>query len=106
MSAPKPTPAALIIAWCRDHGIDEPKREYKFCPHRDWKVDFAWVRHLIALEIEGGVWTGGRHVSPAGFLDDLQKYNELSLRGWRLLRATPDQVRDESALWLLWRALK
>jgi hypothetical protein len=48
----------------------------------------------VALEIEGGVWTNGRHVRGKGFLGDIEKYNAAAVRGWRLLRCTPEQFES------------
>jgi hypothetical protein len=47
---------------------------------------------MVALEVEGGVWTGGRHTRGAGFLKDVEKYNRAAVLGWRLLRVTPDKL--------------
>jgi hypothetical protein len=33
-----------------------------------------------------------------GFIGDLEKYNELTLAGWSLLRFTPKQVKDGTAI--------
>jgi len=41
---------------------------------------------MIAVEIEGGVWTGGRHTRGAGFRQDMEKYNEATAMGWRVFR--------------------
>ena len=78
----------------------------RFHPTRRWRFDLAWPRHLLALEIDGGVWTQGRHVRGDGFIRDLEKMNEAQLAGWRVLRVTPDQVKDGSALGLIRRALE
>ena len=59
--------------------------EYCFAPPRRWKFDFALEDHRIAIELEG---IGGRHQFTAGFLADMEKYNEAASRGWRLLRFT------------------
>ena len=75
--------------------------EYKFHPTRKWRFDFAWPHAFIALEIEGGVWTGGRHTSGAGFVKDMEKYNEAGLLGWRIFRVTPNQVKNGQAIVLL-----
>jgi hypothetical protein len=76
------------------HGIPEPVQEYQFALPRKWAFDLAWPEHLLAVEIEGGVWTRGRHVRGKGFLADIEKYDEAVIRGWRLLRATPQQVNS------------
>jgi very-short-patch-repair endonuclease len=64
------------------------EREYQFHPKRKWKIDFANTKHGIAVEIEGGIWSGGRHTRPQGYIKDVEKYNALTLNGWRLLRYT------------------
>lgn len=66
--------------------LPEPVREYKFCPDRRWKFDFAWIAQKIAVEIEGGIWIQGRHSRGKGMLNDMEKYNNAVLNGWRVLR--------------------
>ncbi len=85
-------------------GLPAPEREYRFAPPRRWRFDFAWPAQRLALEVEGGVWTGGRHVRGAGYERDCEKYSEAALRGWRVLRVTSGMMRDGRALQLLARA--
>ena len=54
-------------------------KEFKFHPIRKWRFDYAIPDHKIALEVEGGVWTGGRHTSSVGFMKDMEKYNTATL---------------------------
>lgn len=82
-------------------GLPTPEREVKFCAWRDWCFDYAWTPWRIALEIEGGVFTGGRHVTGVGFTRDCEKYNQAALLGWLLLRATTAMVHDGRALTVL-----
>jgi very-short-patch-repair endonuclease len=64
--------------------------------------DFAWPARMIALEIEGGTHSGGRHTTAKGFSDDCEKYNIAAIRGWRVIRATGEHVKKGIALaWLL-----
>lgn len=74
-----------------------PEPEYRFHPSRMWRVDFAWPSLRVAVEIEGAVWTGGRHTRGGGFLADMDKYNALSVMGWRLLRFDGGAVRSGRA---------
>ena len=76
-------------------GIPIPEREYKFHPKRKWRIDFAWPDIQLALEIEGGVFTKGRHTRPSGFIKDIEKYNNLTLAGWFLLRFPPNNIDYE-----------
>ena len=80
-------------------------KEYKFHPTRRWRFDYAIPAHKIALEVEGGVWTGGRHTSPKGFLGDIEKYNTATLMGWRVFRTTPDELYKLSTINLIKSAI-
>ncbi len=81
---------ALFRALCKRAGLPEPEREFLFAkPDRLWRFDFAWSDRGIALEVEGGVWTHGRHTRGKGFLGDMAKYNAAALRGWYVFRCTP-----------------
>ncbi len=72
--------------------------EYKFHPTRRWRADYALPGYRLLVEIEGGAWVGGRHTRGGGYIRDLEKYNAAVLLGWALLRFTPEQVEDGSAL--------
>ena len=65
-------------------------KEHKFCERR-WRFDFAHIEKRIAIEIEGGVYSRGRHVRPKGFIGDMEKYNRAAVLGWRVIRLTPQQ---------------
>jgi len=68
--------------------LPTPEREYKFAPPRRWRFDMCWPAQRVAVELEGGVWSGGRHTRPAGFEADVVKYNTAALKGWIVLRFT------------------
>lgn len=89
-------------------GFPDPVREYRFCPTRRWRTDFAWPEHRLAVEIEGGVFIGGRHTRGIGFLKDIEKYNHLALLEprWRLLRFAGSHVRSGIAAEQTWTALE
>uniref|UniRef100_A0A6M3LIE1 DUF559 domain-containing protein n=1 Tax=viral metagenome TaxID=1070528 RepID=A0A6M3LIE1_9ZZZZ len=73
-------------------GIPSPEIEYKFHPSRKWRIDYAWPGVKLAVEIEGGAWVKGRHNRASGFIKDMEKYNQLILLGWRLLRFQPGKI--------------
>lgn len=73
-------------------------REYRFCPPRMWRFDFAWPERKLAVEIEGGTWSGGRHTRGSGFAADCSKYNAATMMGWRVLRYPAERVRDGTAV--------
>jgi very-short-patch-repair endonuclease len=94
MSQPEETFAYQV----RLMNLPEPKREYRFYPARRWKSDFAWLYCKLLVEIEGGVWTQGRHTRGKGYQSDIEKYNTAQLEGWTVLRFTPSMVDDGSAI--------
>lgn len=81
------------------------RAEYRFDPSRMWRFDFAWPELLVAAEVEGGSWSGGRHVRGGGFEADCDKYNEAAIRGWLVLRLPTSYVNDGRGVQLIGRAL-
>lgn len=77
-----------------------PTREFRFHKTRLWRFDFCWEAPLlkIALEVEGGVYIQGRHQRTGGFIGDIEKYNQATIYGYRLLRFTPKQIESLEAL--------
>jgi len=86
-------------------GLDGYQREHVFAPPRKWRIDFAWPDHRLAVEVEGGIYNGGRHTRPIGFIGDIEKYNRAAMDGWLLLRVTGCMIRSGEALRLVEAAL-
>lgn len=80
--------------------IPAPVRQFRFCARR-WTFDFAWPELNLAVEVEGGTWTQGRHSRGSGFARDAEKYNAAALLGWRVFRCTTAMVRSGEALRLI-----
>lgn len=89
----------------RDAGLPEPTAEVRFHPKRKWRFDFAWPHVKIAVEVEGGIWTGGRHTRGVGFEGDAEKYLQAVIHGWTVLRATGGTIKSGLALEALTAAL-
>lgn len=68
----------------------EVVKEFKFHPVRKWRFDYAFPEYMVAVEVDGGVWTGGRHINPAGYINDMEKLNTAASMGWLVLRITTD----------------
>lgn len=98
--------AKMLTALLGKHGAPAPKVEHRFAPPRRWRFDYAWPDRMLALEVEGGVWTGGRHTRGEGFLKDMEKYNAATLAGWRVLRTTPDKLLTQSTVDMIREALQ
>lgn len=96
--------------------LTAPEREYRFAAHavggpgkglrirleeaglKDWKMDFAWPDIKLAVEIEGGIWVGGRHNRGGGMIEDMRKYNAAALMGWKVLRFDGSAIRSGAAI--------
>lgn len=109
---------------CQAYGLPQPVPEFRFHASRLWRLDFAWpsvcvtireghkcsgktcrMSPMVALEIEGGVFTQGRHSRGAGMVKDMEKYNAAVLLGWKVLRCTPRDVESGSIAALLKQVL-
>ena len=99
------TASDFFTALCRSDLKAECVKEFRFHPIRKWRFDYALPDHLLAIEVEGGVWSGGRHIRPRGFLGDMEKYNAASALGWRVLRVTPDTLHSSATLELIRQAI-
>ena len=78
--------------------LPAPETEYRFHPKRRWRFDFAWPKMKLAVEVEGGTWSGGRHTRGGGFAKDCEKYNAAVMLGWRVLRFTSGMIKRGEAL--------
>lgn len=92
ITKPRQSVTDAFTLLCKSELRVECVKEYRFHPIRKWRFDYAIPSALVALEVEGGVWTGGRHTSPKGFLNDMEKYNTATLMGWSVYRTTPDDL--------------
>lgn len=80
-------------------GLPVPEREYRFDEgKRLWRFDFAWPEKKIAVEIEGGIWSRGRHVRGSGFENDCRKMNEAAAQGWFVYRFSSGMVQKGEAI--------
>ncbi|MEJ5136962.1 MULTISPECIES: DUF559 domain-containing protein [Acinetobacter] len=74
------------------------EQEYKFHPKRKWRADFHIVGKRILVEVEGGVWSGGRHTRGKGYIGDMEKYNAAVVMGYQVLRFSTEQVKSGLAV--------
>jgi very-short-patch-repair endonuclease len=86
-------------------GISGVTNELKFHPVRRWRFDLALPAAMLAIEVDGGVWTSGRHTRGAGFIADCEKCNEAILLGWRVLRFPGDHIKSGIAIETIKKAL-
>ena len=79
-----------FLALCDDHGIPRPLVQAVVEGHR---VDFCWPERRLIVETDGYEYHGTR----AAFERDRAKDAQLTVRGWRVLRFTEPQVREDAS---------
>jgi hypothetical protein len=78
--------AEFETVWKRNNG-PELEKEFRFWPKgKAWLADYRVVGKMVLIELEGGVWSKGRHVRPAGFIEDCIKYNKAAMMGYMVIR--------------------
>ena len=87
-------------------GLPEPVPEFQFLTERRFRLDWAWPAWMVSLEVDGGVFAGGRHTRGTGFARDCVKQALAVLGGWMYLRCTPQQLQSGEALAWVEQALK
>jgi len=82
----------ILAAYAPD--VPAPVAEFIFAPPRKYRCDFAFLDARLLVEIEGGVWNGGKHGSGAGISTDCEKACLAACHGFRTLRFTGTQLRE------------
>ena len=95
MRGPSKLEKKFALLWRAANG---PKlvTEFKFCPTRRWRADFASIEKKVLIEIEGGIFGGGRHNRGLGFSKDCEKYLWAETNNWHVLRLTYPQLTLET----------
>lgn len=70
--------------------------EHRFHPVRRWRFDYAHLPTKTAIELEGGVYSRGRHSRGKGFIRDCEKYLNATAMGWTVCRLATGMVTAEN----------
>jgi hypothetical protein len=78
------------------------EKEFAFALPRKWRFDYVLTwSHMspnVAIEIEGGIWTRGRHTRGGGYERDLSKYRTAAALGWKVYRFSTQEVLSGVAM--------
>lgn len=85
--------------------LPTPETQAQVIPGRRHRFDFAWRDQRLLLEVQGGVWTGGKHGRGSGIIKDQEKLNLAAINGWRVLQVSANHIRDGKALLWIQQAL-
>jgi very-short-patch-repair endonuclease len=90
---------STILALLREN-FPDAVAELKFHPVRKWRFDFAIPSARVAVEVNGGVWTAGRHSRGSGLLKEYEKMRAAAILGWRVLPFATDEIsRIQMDVW-------
>lgn len=92
----KPLNVLFFARHCEKRGCARPDmKELQFHPVREWRFDIAWTKYKVALEVNGGTWTGGRHNRGKGSIEDWLKVNEAQILGWIVIQVPRSEHGDD-----------
>lgn len=86
-----------LTGWFESYGLPPFEPEYRFHPVRRWRFDYANKAYKVAVEINGGIWTHGRHIRGSGYIGDRAKINAAQILGWIVLEFSPQQIKTGEA---------
>lgn len=89
---------AFALAWRVYGDGTRLTREHRFAPPRRWRFDFAALSDRVAVEIEGAVYSRGRHTRGSGYVKDADKYNAAAALGWQVVRIPGPALDDPAAV--------
>lgn len=90
---------------CQLAGLPMPSAEHRFHPVRRWRFDWAFRAQRLAVEVQGAVFTQGRHTRGAALEKEHEKLNAAASAGWRVCFVTPRQINNGAALSVVEAAL-
>jgi very-short-patch-repair endonuclease len=88
----------MFPALCVSMGLPKPVAEHKFSPTRRWSLDFAWPEYKLGLEVDGAIFSHGRHSRGSGIIGDMEKFNAAAVMGWRVIKFTPQQIMTSATI--------
>jgi hypothetical protein len=81
----------MFVRLCALTNIPQPAEEWEFDSVRHFRFDYAWPESRVALEVDGGIFSGGPHTRGTGFAKDVEKLNLAAEQGWLVLRCCPGE---------------
>jgi hypothetical protein len=86
-----------IDAWEKDY----QERYLKSKRSKRYRLDFAHLQSKVGVEIQGGVYNRGRHVTGSGYERDCKKYNLAYTSEWTIFLLTNSMAKDSAWLSLI-----
>lgn len=85
---------ARVLRWLMVRGFPDPARQFVVTESGAFvaRVDFAWQRARVILEVDGWRW----HRSPERFVADRARWTRLRAAGWDVIVTTLAEVEGDS----------
>jgi hypothetical protein len=106
MSSPDSELEDTFAFQLRVAGLPVPIRQFQAIPGRKLAFDFGFPEWRLLVEIQGGVWTKGKHGRGSGIIQDQNKLNDAVLNGFYTLQFSVNHIKDGTALLVTQRALR
>jgi very-short-patch-repair endonuclease len=108
-------PEDYFASQCTNYKLPYFERQLRFAKAlgRQWRFDFAFPDHRVAVEIDGvavrrvggQLVVLGRHASIQGIRGDYEKLNTAAMLGWTCLRFLQTDVKPKIAIEMTMRVL-
>ncbi len=85
---------SAIPSWEADY----ERRYAKSKRSKRYRADFASIEARVAIEIQGGTWSRGRHVQATGYARDARKYNLAQMSDWQVFLLVTETATDPATL--------
>lgn len=98
----------VVLAYFRECKLPPPTIEYPFAKEamgRKWRLDFVFLEAKLGVEVQGGLFSGGRHVRGAALVGEHEKLNALAELGYRVIFVQPRDLCTLDTVNLIRRCL-
>lgn len=94
-----------LLKKLRRAGLPEGTAQVRGIPGRRFAFDRAWPDHKVAVDVQGAIYTKGKHSSGVGIERDTEKACLAALAGWTYLPVTEKQIESGRAVSWIAQAL-
>jgi len=96
----------VVRSFFQEHKLPDCTFEYRFHDTRKWRIDIAFVKFKVGIEVQGGIWVGGAHARGRFIVRDYEKINTAQLCGWIILQIQPKELCTVSVVELIKTAIE
>lgn len=94
-----------LVEQCIRIGLPAPDVQFRPTSTRRHRWDLAWPVSKLLVDVQGSVFSQGRHTSGTGYREDCRKMGIAVCLGYRCLWVTTDMVTSGEAVSLIETAL-